>query len=162
MRSTGNYTKPTRFGGFNFVPIHGFIFEQDDWVFYPSGKEACMPMTILPGWDSLESTANWHWGFHAAALVFIFLLALSEILAFVYSGRADTLRAMADSARVEKQQREMDEAKAFHEAQVEELKKQTEPGGRQVGAFQRQATDRQLSPAQGKALIQRSEEHTSE
>jgi len=55
-------------------------------------------MTILPGWDSLESTANWYWGFHAAALVFIFLLALTEILAFAYSGRADTLRAIAGSA----------------------------------------------------------------
>jgi len=154
MRSTGNYTKPTRFGGFNFVRIHGFIFEQEDLVFYRGGKEACVPMTILPGWHSLESTANWYWGFHVAALVFIFLLALTEILAFVYSGRADALRAIADSARAEKQQREMDEARAFHEAQVEELKKQTEPGGRQVGAFQRQATDRQLSPAQGKALIQ--------
>ncbi len=92
-------------------------------------------MTILPGWHSLESTANWYWGFHVAALVFIFLLALTEILAFVYSGRADALRAIADSARAEKQQREMDEARAFHEAQVEELKKQTEPGGRQVQAL---------------------------
>ncbi len=64
------------------------------------------------------------------------------------------MRAIADSARAEKQQKEIDEAKAFHAAQVEELKKQTEPGGRQVGAFQRQATDRQLSAAQGKALIQ--------
>src|SRR5882672_3432741 len=152
MRSAGNYTKPTRFGGFNFVRIHGFIFKQEDWVFYPSGKEACIPMTILPGWDSLESTANWHWGFHAAALVFIFLLALSEILALVYSGRAETLRAVADSARAEKQQREMDEAKAFHAAQVEDLKKQTDQTGRKVGAFQRQATDRQLSPTQGNAL----------
>jgi len=154
MRNTGNYTKPTRFGGFYFFPVHGFIFEQEDWVFYPSGKEVYRSMTILPGWDSLESTASWYWGFHVAALVFIFLLALSEILAFVYSGRADTLRAVADSARAEKQQREMDEARAFHEAQVDELKKQTEPGGRQVGTFQRQPTDRQLSPAQGNALIQ--------
>ena len=55
---------------------------------------------------------------------------LSEILAFVYSGRAETLRAVADSARAEKQQREMDEARAFHEAQVEELKKQTFKEGR--------------------------------
>jgi hypothetical protein len=111
-------------------------------------------MTILPGWDSLESTANWYWGFHLAGFVFIFLLALSEILAFVYSGRADTLRAMADSARAEKQQREIDEAKAFHAAQVEELKKKTGQVERRISAFQRQATDRQLSPAQGDALIQ--------
>ena len=110
-------------------------------------------MTILPGWDSLESTANWHWGFHAAALVFIFLLALSEILAFVYSGRADTLRGIADSARAEKQQKEIDEANAFHAAQVEELKKKTGQVERKIGAFQRQPTDRQLSPAQGNALI---------
>src|SRR5260221_2270149 len=134
MHSTADYTKPTRFGGFNFVRIHGFIFEQEDWVFYPSGKEACMPMTILPGWDSLESTANWHWGFHAAALVFIFLLALSEILAFVYGGRADTLRAIADSAPVVKQQRGKDEAKALHETQSEGMKKKNGPSGRHVGA----------------------------
>src|SRR5258708_6310400 len=97
IRSTGNYTKPSRFSGFNFVRIHGFIFEQEDLVFYRGGKEACVPMTILPGWHSLESTANWYWGFHVAALVFIFLLALTEILAFVYSVRADTLIAIRDS-----------------------------------------------------------------
>jgi hypothetical protein len=154
MPGTGNYTKPTRFGGFNFVPIRGFIFEQEDWVTYPGGKEVCISMTILPGWDSLESTAHWYWGFHVAALVFVFLLALSEVLAFIYSGRADTLRGIAESARAEKQQKEMDEAKAFHAAQVEELKKETERAGRKLGAFQRQATDRQLSPAQGNALIQ--------
>jgi hypothetical protein len=146
--------KTTRFGGFCFFPIHGFIFEQEDWVFYPSGKELYMPMTILPGWDSLESTANWYWGFHIAGLVFIFLLALSETLAFIYSGRADTLRGIADSARAEKQQREIDEAKAFHAAQVEELKKRAGQVERRIGTFQRQATDRQLSPAQGNALIQ--------
>jgi len=37
-------------------------------------------------------------GVSRRALVFIFLLALTEILAFAYSGRADTLRAIAGSA----------------------------------------------------------------
>jgi hypothetical protein len=111
-------------------------------------------MSILPGWDSLESTANWYWGFHVAALVFIVLLALSEILAFIYGKRADALRGIAESARAEKRQREINEANAFHAAQVESLKKETEGAERKTVPFQRQQTDRQLSPAQGNALIQ--------
>jgi len=113
-----------------------------------------MAMTILPGWDSLESTTRWYWGLQVAGFVFIFLLALSEILAFIYSGRADTLRGIAESATAEKRQREMDEAQAFHAAEVEELKKKAEEAGREAGVSQRQQTDRQLSPAQGNALMQ--------
>ena len=111
-------------------------------------------MSILPGWGSLESTAHWYWGFHVAGLVFILLLALSEILAFVYSKRADTLRGIAESARAEKRQQEMDEAKAFHVAEVEALKKEMGQGERKTAALQGEPTDRQLSPAQGHALIQ--------
>ena len=113
-------------------------------------------MSILPGWGSLESTAHWYWGFHVAGLVFILLLALSEILAFIYSKRADTLRGIAESARAEKRQQEMDEAKAkaVHMAEVEALKKEMGQGERRTVAIQREPTDRQLSPAQGNALIQ--------
>jgi len=113
-------------------------------------------MSILPGWGSLESTAHWYWGFHVAGLLFILLLALSEILAFIYSKRADTLRGIAESARAEKRQQEMDEAKAkaVHVAEVEALKKEMGQGERRTVAIQREPTDRQLSPAQGHALIQ--------
>jgi len=110
-------------------------------------------MSILPGWGSLESTANWYWGFHVAGMVFIFLLALCEILAFNYGGRADTLRGVAEGARAEKRQQEMDVAHAFHAAEVEALKKELEQAEWKTGASQRQQTDRQLSPVQGSALI---------
>src|SRR5882672_50367 len=110
-------------------------------------------MSILPGWGSLESTANWYWGFHVAGMVFIFLLALCEILAFIYGGRADTLRGVAEGARAEKRQQEMDVAHAFHAAEVEALKKELEQAEWKTGASQRQQTDRQLSPVQGSALI---------
>jgi len=111
-------------------------------------------MSILPGWSSLESTANWVWGFHIAGLVFILLLAVSEILAFIYGKRADTLRDIAESVRAEKRQQEINEANAFHAAEVEALKKEMAQAERKPGAFQREPTDRQLSPAQGNALIQ--------
>src|SRR5438045_9208358 len=115
-------------------------------------------MSIFPGWGSLESTINWYWGFHVAGLVLIFLLALSEILAFVYGKRADTLRGIAESTRAEKRQQEINEANAFHATEIEALKKEMEQAERKPGAFQREPTDRQLSPGQGNALIQRSEE----
>jgi len=111
-------------------------------------------MSILPGWSSLESTANWVWGFHVAGLVFILLLAASEILAFIYGKRADTLRDIAESVRAEKRQQEINEANAFHAAEVEALKREMGQAERKPGAFQREPTDRQLSPAQGNALIQ--------
>jgi len=111
-------------------------------------------MSILPGWSSLESTANWVWGFHVAGLVFILLLAASEILASIYGKRADTLRDIAESVRAEKRQQEINEANAFHAAEVEALKREMGQAERKPGAFQREPTDRQLSPAQGNALIQ--------
>ena len=100
-------------------------------------------MSILPGWGSLESTAHWYWGFHVAGLVFVLLLALSEILAFVYSKRADTLRGIAESARAEKRQQEMDEAKAkaVHVAEVEALKKGMGQAERRTVAIHSRAKD---------------------
>jgi hypothetical protein len=51
---------------------------------------------ILPGWDSLVAAGKIaHW-FHIAALTFVFLLAVSEIIAFVYSERQDTLAGISD------------------------------------------------------------------
>jgi len=56
-------------------------------------KEACIPMTILPGWDLSGVHRQLVLGVSRRRLVFIFLLALTEILAFVYSGRAGYLES---------------------------------------------------------------------
>src|SRR2546430_17250140 len=66
-------------------------------------------MSIFPGWSSWESTISWYWGFHVAGLVLIFLLALSEILAFVYGKRADasqSIRSLAINERKNLAQRQ--------------------------------------------------------
>ena len=125
-------------------------------------------MSIFPGWGSLESTTNWVWGLHVAGLVFVFLLALSETLAFIYGKRADTLRDIAESARAEKRRQEINQANAVHAAEVEALKREMGQAERKTGTFQREPTDRrpeptyrqpeptdrQLSPAQEHALKQ--------
>src|SRR5260370_22408604 len=87
----------------------------------PSDKEVYIPMITFPGWESLEATSNWTFGLHIAAVAFALLLGLSEFLAFVYGKRADTLRAIAESASAEQRKREIDETNSRHEAEVTEL-----------------------------------------
>jgi hypothetical protein len=48
---------------------------------------------MLPGWDSVESTKAWGNGFHIAGFITLFMLAVFEVLAFVYSEHKDTLAA---------------------------------------------------------------------
>jgi hypothetical protein len=50
-------------------------------------------LSILPGWDSVETTKTWSNGFHIAGFVTLFMLAVFEVLAFIYSEHKDTLSA---------------------------------------------------------------------
>jgi hypothetical protein len=79
---------------------------------------------FLPGWDSLESVKTFNYSFHIAALVFITLVAICEIMAFLYAERRDTLAEVRDSAAVFHQKQVLEEAKWRHAAEIEGLKTQ--------------------------------------
>ena len=79
---------------------------------------------VFPGWDSLESVKTLNYSFHIAALIFIALVALSEIMAFVYAGRRDTLAELRDNAAAFHQGQVLDEANRRHAAEIGALKNQ--------------------------------------
>jgi len=79
---------------------------------------------VLPGWDSLESVKTINYSFHIAALVFIALVALSEIMAFLYAERSDTLAALRDSAAAFHNEQAINEADRRHAAEIGDLKNQ--------------------------------------
>ena len=89
-------------------------------------------MPSLPGWDSIESdsaVAKW---FHIAGLVAIVLLALFEVVAYIYDHHKDTLVAAAAAAD--------SSARALHDA---ESKKQLDAATGQIGAAHKEAHDAQ-------------------
>ncbi len=79
---------------------------------------------FLPGWDSLESVKTLNYSLHIAALILITLVALSEIMAFLYAERRDTLAELRDSAAVLHRQQALDEADRRHAAEIGGLKTQ--------------------------------------
>jgi hypothetical protein len=79
---------------------------------------------FLPGWDSLESIKTINFSLHIAALVFIALLALSEIMAFLYAERRDTLVELRDSAAAFHREQVINEADRRHTAEIGDLKTQ--------------------------------------
>jgi hypothetical protein len=72
----------------------------------------------------LESVKTINYSFHIAALVFIALVALSEIMAFLYAERRDTLAELRDSAAAFHREQVINEADRRHAAEIGELKNQ--------------------------------------
>lgn len=115
---------------------------------------------FLPGWDSLESVKTLNFSFHIAAFVFIALLALSEIMAFVYAERRDTLTEVRDSTAAFHRKQIADEAESRHAAEIGSLKTQLKEAENQLAEAERKIeeakqkqTYRHLAVEQKLALI---------
>jgi hypothetical protein len=115
---------------------------------------------FLPGWDSLESVKILNYSFHIAALVFIALLALSEIMALVYAGRSITLAEIRDIDAALHRKQEIDEADSRHAAeigslqtQLSEAEKQLSEAEKKVEEIERKQAYQHLTDEQKQALI---------
>jgi hypothetical protein len=86
----------------------------------------------LPGWDSLETVKTFNFSLHIAGLVFIALLALSEILAFVYGERRDTLIEASENAAALQRQTETNSTNSRHAAEVAGLRAKLDQTAKQV------------------------------
>jgi hypothetical protein len=87
---------------------------------------------LLPGWDSLETVKTLNFSLHIAGLAFIALLALSEILAFVYGERRDTLIETSENVAALQRQIDTNNANSRHAAEVAALQAQIEKTAKQV------------------------------
>ena len=115
---------------------------------------------VLPGWDFLESVKTLNYSLHIAALVFITLVALSEIMAFVYAERRDTLAELRDSAAAFHQGQLLDEANRRYAAEIGGLKIQLadaenrlSEAQKKVAEVTRTQTSRHLTDEQKQTLI---------
>jgi hypothetical protein len=101
-------------------------------------------MTLLPGWNSLDS-ASWaaHW-LHITAIVVLGLLFLAEGLALVYDSRKDALVAAAESTAANQRRQEQEQADERHRAELAEVQRQLEQTRRQQ-AHRRLTSDQQKS-----------------
>lgn len=89
-------------------------------------------MPSLPGWDSIESVSAVAKWFHVAGLVAIVLLALFEVIAYVYDHHKDllvTAAAVAESS-----------ARAIHDA---ESKKELDAARGEIAETRRESHDAQ-------------------
>ena len=114
-------------------------------------------MIALPAWDSLENVTRINFWCHIAALAFVFFLALSEIFAFVYGERKETLtetrdRAAATAAESQRK-RDADAAEAWRKSEVETLNQQLAEAGEKVTKLEKQGAQRHLTEANKTALV---------
>jgi hypothetical protein len=115
---------------------------------------------FLPGWDSLESVKTLNFSFHIAALVFITLVAVAEIMAFLYADRHDTLIEIRDRAAALHRRQEIDEADRRHAAEIGSLNLQLAQAEHQrpeaetkIEDIQQKQTGRHLTDEQKQTLI---------
>jgi uncharacterized protein YlxW (UPF0749 family) len=99
----------------------------------------------LPGWNSLPAVTEITHLCHIWALTFLLLMAIAEILAFVYNTRKDTLLVAARGAASVQQRAQRQEAER-HQAELNDLR-------RRLDATLEQQAQRLLSPEQKQEMI---------
>jgi hypothetical protein len=110
-------------------------------------------MPTLPGWDSIESVSAIAKWFHIAGLVAIVLLALFEVIAYIYDHHKDVLVAAAalaeTSARAAhdaESKKELDTARSeIAQASKEAGQAQAEVGKLKEAAMPRHLTEKEKS-----------------
>jgi hypothetical protein len=101
-------------------------------------------VSLLPDWNSIESTARWSDILFWAGIVCLVLLAVTEIASRIYASRSSDLSAAA--ARVDRETREAAEAKARGE--TAQAQREAAAANEKAAELARQAAPRHLTPAQ--------------
>ena len=115
---------------------------------------------LLPGWDSFESAKSLNVSFHVAALALVALLALSELMAFVYAGRRDTLAELRDNVTEFNRKKEIGDLERRHASEIGSLNSQLvesqyrrAEAERLVEELRRKQTYRHLTIEQKETLV---------
>jgi hypothetical protein len=111
-------------------------------------------MSVLPGWDSVESTATIAHGLHITAIVVLGLLFLSEGLALLYDFRKEHLTAVAEGVRAGEQKQKEDADEAHRRAEVDGLQTQLTEAHKKVSELEQKQAPRRLMPEQKQAFQQ--------
>ncbi len=109
-------------------------------------------MTWWPGWDSIESTANWSHFWFWFGILCLFALGASEVVSHVYGLRKDELVAVAEVANANKRKTEQDAADARHTAEIGGLKEQLSEADKKLAEIERLRAARHLTADQKTSL----------
>jgi hypothetical protein len=116
-------------------------------------------MSVLPDWNSIESTSRWSDILFWAGILCLILLAVAEIGSHIYGSRSSFL--VGEAARLAEIQRSADEAAAKKKSddeaaqlrgQLAKAEKVATEAGEKVAELDRLRAPRHLLPAQQKAL----------
>ena len=110
-------------------------------------------MTWWPGWDSIEGASWWGHFWFWFGIACLFLLGASEIVAFRYGQRKDTLVEIKDQQREAHTRQESDDAEARRAKEVAQLKEQLAEADKKSALLLEQQTPRRLSTEQKQSLI---------
>jgi hypothetical protein len=86
-------------------------------------------MAFLPGWDSAETVGAVHRFAEIAGIIFLALLVLAEVVAYVYSHRQDSLRA---ETQLEHDAQIRSEFESREQAMLQELAQRADEHGKKV------------------------------
>src|ERR1700730_5507990 len=110
-------------------------------------------MSILPGWDSIDSTGTISHALHITAIVVLGLLFVAEGLALIYDSRKESLTASAERTRAAEQKTREDAAEDRRKAEVEGLQSRLGGADKKVADLENAQPQRRLSAEHKSSLI---------
>jgi hypothetical protein len=110
-------------------------------------------MSLLPGWDSVDTTDTIAHYLHIAAVVVLGILFIAEGMALSYDFRNHSLARIAAIDAEAQRKRAEDAAEERRRSEVERLQKQVAEADKKVGALQSQNIARRLTGDQTEELV---------
>ena len=102
-------------------------------------------MSVLPDWNSIESTSRWSDILFWAGIICLVLLAATEVASHIYGSRSGFLSGETARHTEEQHRQEENTAEARRKAEVEGLQKQLADAGKKVTNLETQQIPRRLS-----------------
>src|ERR1700688_3814769 len=93
-------------------------------------------MSLLPNWDSIESTSRWSDILFWAGIICLVLLAATEVASHVYGSRSSFLSEKVARHAEDQRKRDEDDAETRRKTEVEGLQKQLADADKKVADLQ--------------------------
>jgi hypothetical protein len=118
-------------------------------------------MSLLPNWDSIESTSRWSDVLFWAGIICLVLLAATEVASHIYGSRSAFLSGEVARQAEDKRKQDQDSAETRRKTEVEGLQtqladaaKKAAEAAKKAEAVEKQAAPRHLTSAQQQAIFE--------
>jgi hypothetical protein len=110
-------------------------------------------MSLLPDWNSIESTSRWSDILFWAGIICLVLLAATEVASHIYGSRSSFLSGEAARHAEDQRKQDEDSAETRRKTEVERLQKQLTDADKKVVELQAGQADRHLSAEQRQTIL---------